>query len=168
MSLGKQITIGRLNTEIVDGLMRNKHLRKLLLTSFITTLLAELDFSDDDDDESPIERLQQLLLCPTLTADVYPALQESILFKNIFYFLHNEENRIFICYKKNDEDKKVFLDYLAIEELIDFLMENNINEVTVEKNEDCKQYVSLIESILEKIKTDDFKDCYAKTIEHAQ
>jgi len=99
MSLGKQITIGRLNTEIVDGLMRNKHLRKLLLTSFITTLLAELDFSDEDGDESPIERLQQLLLCPTLTADVYPALQESILFKNISYFLHNEENRIFIlCY----------------------------------------------------------------------
>ncbi|MBO4777647.1 MAG: hypothetical protein J5588_04060 [Bacteroidales bacterium] len=99
MSLGKQITIGRLNTEIVDGLMRNKHLRKLLLTSFVTTLLAELDFSDDDGDENPIERLQQLLLCPTLTADVYPALQESILFKNISYFLHNEENRIFIlCY----------------------------------------------------------------------
>lgn len=99
MSLGKQITIGRLNTEIVDGLMRKKHLRKLLLTSFVTTLLAELDFSDDDGDENPIERLQQLLLCPTLTADVYPALQESILFKNISYFLHNEENRIFIlCY----------------------------------------------------------------------
>jgi hypothetical protein len=99
MSLGKQITIGRLNTEIVDGLMRNKHLRKLLLTSFVTTQLAELDFSDGDGDENPIERLQQLLLCPTLTTDVYPALQESILFKNISYFLHNEENRIFIlCY----------------------------------------------------------------------
>ena len=98
MSLGKQITIGRLNTKVVDGLMRNKHLRKLLLTSFITTQRAESDFSDDDSDESPIEQLQQLFIASTITADVYPASQESFLCNNISYFLHNEGNRIFIFY----------------------------------------------------------------------
>ncbi len=74
-----------------------------------------------------------------------------------------EEETIFLNYLANNENIKEKLEYSYIERLIDFLMENNIDDISVEDNSDCSQYVDLLKNILTKIAEGDFKKCYQET-----
>ena len=75
-----------------------------------------------------------------------------------------EEDKIYFSYSMGTIEVKELFDYSSIERLIDYIMDNNIEEFTVEKNEECSQYVLLIESIFEKIKTEDFKKTYSDVV----
>lgn len=74
-----------------------------------------------------------------------------------------EEETVFLNYVVNNENIKEKLEYSSIERLIDFLMENDIGDVSVEENSACNQYVDLLKNILVKISEDDFKKCYQET-----
>ena len=76
-----------------------------------------------------------------------------------------EQETIFVLYNNGQQDIKNNFDYEAIEKIIDFIMENDIDEVVVEKNEECSQYVLLLQNVIVKIKTEDFKKCYLETKE---
>lgn len=79
-------------------------------------------------------------------------------------YVIKEEDAVKIKYSKSSETICELLDYSSIDKLIDYIMENSIKDITVEKNDDCKQYVELIESILTKIKEEDFINCYKASI----
>ena len=78
MSLGKQITIGRLRIAVADGLLRNKHLRRLLLTDAFSAYYTL--YSDSDDDSDVAEQLECLLVNAVVPADVYPATERTLLY----------------------------------------------------------------------------------------
>lgn len=72
MSIGKQITIGRVNTEVADSLLRDQHIKEIFTSEFMN------GSSDDDDssggDENILALLEQTLLCSTqTTTEVCPA-----------------------------------------------------------------------------------------------
>lgn len=72
MSIGKQITIGHVASIISDGLLRDAHLRSLILAPIL---------SSDEDDESPNEDIddgltnlfEQVVVCPVSQVEVVPA-----------------------------------------------------------------------------------------------
>ena len=74
-----------------------------------------------------------------------------------------EDETVFINYFKDAEEIKEKLDYCAIEKLIDYIMDNNVESISVEDNETCSQYVDLIKTLLQKITEKDFVECYQET-----
>ncbi|MBR4690142.1 MAG: hypothetical protein IKO90_06730 [Bacteroidales bacterium] len=82
MSFGKQISIGRLHAEVANGLLRNKHLRCLLLTNEISKFFSLNLESDDDSDGGGLpDLLERLLENIVKPAGVYPA--GNILFSEL-------------------------------------------------------------------------------------
>lgn len=74
MSFGKQISIGRLHAEVSNGLLRNKHLRCLLLTNEISKFFSlNLESDDDSDGGGLSDLLERLLENIVKPAGVYPA-----------------------------------------------------------------------------------------------
>lgn len=90
MSLGKQISIAHVHTEIADALLRDKHLRRVLLPSFGKDLCAESDEQEKTDDDVPLDLLETLqLVCPVTKSILYPASrQQTYLFIQNPIFLH--------------------------------------------------------------------------------
>lgn len=74
-----------------------------------------------------------------------------------------EEETVYINYLTDVKEIKEKLDYSAIEKLLDFVMENDVSDVSIEDNESCSQYVDLMKTIVQKISEKDFKDCYLET-----
>ena len=72
-------------------------------------------------------------------------------------------NDILLNYEYNTTIVEEKIDYDSIEKMIDFIMENDIKDCTVETNTELIQYVDLINSIIEKIKTEDFKKAFEDT-----
>ncbi|MCQ2607189.1 MAG: hypothetical protein MJ197_00670 [Bacteroidales bacterium] len=103
MSIGKQITIGRVNTEVADGLLRDQHIKEIFTSEFMN------GSSDDDDssggDENILTLLEQTILCPTqLTTEACPASCKSSYFVNsnpIFWWPQSIGFFIFKSYEKN-------------------------------------------------------------------
>ena len=76
----------------------------------------------------------------------------------------SKENEIHMEYETKDSQISVKIDYNSIDSLIDYLMENEIKDAKAEsETDDCSQYVTLINSILERIAEKDFVDCYNNT-----
>lgn len=72
MSLGKQISIGRLQVAVSDGLIRDQHIKNLTLAPIRSSVCE--DTSGDDDDGLP-PMLSDLLHTTTLVSqdEVHPA-----------------------------------------------------------------------------------------------
>jgi len=78
--------------------------------------------------------------------------------------IEKENNDIFILYSDGDQQIKYKFDYNAIDNIIDYIMEKDIEDITVDNNDECKQYVDLLSKIFAKIKTEDFKKIYNESI----
>ena len=105
MSFGKQISIGRLHTEVANGLLRNKHLRCLLLTNEISKFFSLNLESDDDSDGGGLpDLLERLLENIVKPAGVYPAgnILLSVLTVNPIFFIMKPIGFLFLYrYEKN-------------------------------------------------------------------
>lgn len=75
MSIGKQVSIGHLHTDVADGLLRDKHLSLNLLPAFLAKSEGDLDSeSSSDDGDSLIQQQDALLTCLSLSQNtVLPA-----------------------------------------------------------------------------------------------
>ena len=75
MSIGKQVSIGHLHTDVADGLLRDKHLSLNLLPAFLVKSEGDLDSeSSSDDGDSLIQQQDALLTCLSLSQNtVLPA-----------------------------------------------------------------------------------------------
>lgn len=81
MSFGKQISIGRLRVDVADGLLRDKHLRRLLLTDVFSAYYTLYSDSDDDSDDGGVaEQLECLLVNAVVPADESPATERTLLY----------------------------------------------------------------------------------------
>lgn len=74
-----------------------------------------------------------------------------------------EEEIVYLNYSTDTKEIKEKLDYSAIEKLLDYIMENDVSDISIEDNDSCGQYVDLMKTIVQKISEKDFKDCYKET-----
>ena len=75
-SLGKQITIGRLTTDVTDGLLRDQHIRVLALTPLVL----------DDTDEAPPPDICNDILLNVLEETLVTVSQRSTAHPAITYY----------------------------------------------------------------------------------
>ena len=75
MSIGKQVSIGRLHTDVANGLLRDKHLSLNLLPSFLAKSEGNIDSeSSNDDGDSLLQQQEVLLTCLSINQNtVLPA-----------------------------------------------------------------------------------------------
>ena len=72
MSIGKQVSIGHLHTDVADGLLRDKHLSLNLLPAFLAKSEGDLDSeSSSDDGDSLIQQQDALLTCLSLSQNTF-------------------------------------------------------------------------------------------------
>ena len=79
--------------------------------------------------------------------------------------IEKENESIVLKYDASGECVTDKFDFDSIEKLIDFIMKNGIADAVVNPNKECDQYVALLQSILEKIKSEDFIKCYKEALE---
>ncbi|MCQ2960564.1 MAG: hypothetical protein MJ198_10335 [Bacteroidales bacterium] len=106
MSLGKQIAISSLHCDVADALLRDKHLRRMLLTESLIQTSESEEFADEDSKELSITDL----LAQTATLYIVTSKSEVLPESNYLYFLtinpihfFMKQIGFFICmyYEKN-------------------------------------------------------------------
>lgn len=78
-----------------------------------------------------------------------------------------EEGKVYISYPCLDEEMKGEFNYDTIEKLIDYIMDNDIKDIEVSGDEECKQFVDLLKLVTDKTKSEDFINCYKKAKDDA-